>query len=184
MLHTYYPIRSCGFLEAELSPSHTFYSIRCTVRNKFVLLREQILVCSWELNCITRPPTPLALLAYIDVWVAGTMMAVYKASSFSWRATLTSICTYISNMKSCLIVSSVLTVFVQRGVGNPLVARQDDAKSVWDFKEVSPQLGTRVQRLTYHRRSPRVQILFGLHVTKICMCYCVTIVTPAENTNI
>lgn len=63
---------------------------------------------------------------------------------------------------------------------NPLVARQDDAKSVWDFKEVSPQLGTRRQRLTYHHSSPRVQILFGLHVTKICTRHCVTIIPQAE----
>jgi hypothetical protein len=68
----------------------------------------------------------------------------------------THICTYIFNMKTNLIVSSILAVFVQRGVGKPLVARQDDAKSVWDFKEVSPQLGTRRQRLTYNRSSPRV----------------------------
>ena len=79
-------------------------------------------------------------------------------------------------MKSNLIISSILAVFVQRGVGNPLVARQDDAKSVWDFKEVSPQLGTRRQRLTYHHSSPRVQILFGLHVTRICTRHCVTII--------
>lgn len=83
MLHTYYPIRSCGFLEAELSPSHTFYSIRCTVRNKLILLRKQSLVYSWGLNCTTRPPTPPALLAYIDVRVAGAMMTVYKGSPFS-----------------------------------------------------------------------------------------------------
>jgi pimeloyl-ACP methyl ester carboxylesterase len=83
-------------------------------------------------------------------------------------------------MKSNLIISSILAVFVQRGVGNPLVARQDDAKSVWDFKEVSPQLGTRRQRLTYNRSSPRVQILFGFHVTKICMCRCGTIITQSE----
>ncbi|KAG9198044.1 hypothetical protein G6514_000619 [Epicoccum nigrum] len=41
-------------------------------------------------------------------------------------------------MKSRLIVNSILAVFVQRGVGKPLVARQDDAKSVWDFKELTP----------------------------------------------
>ena len=53
---------------------------------------------------------------------------------------------------------------MQRGIGKPLVARQEDAKSVSDFKEVSAQMGARRQRLTYHRRSPRVQILFGPHV--------------------
>lgn len=87
-------------------------------------------------------------------------------------------------MKSSLVVRSILAVLVQRGVGKPLVARQDDVKSVWDFEEVSPQLGTRMQRLTYHRRLPQVQILFGLHVTKICMRHCVTIIPQAENTNI
>ena len=83
-------------------------------------------------------------------------------------------------MKSSLIVSSVLAVFVQRGIGKPLVARQEDAKSVSDFKEVSAQMGARRQRLTYHRRSPRVQILFGPHVMRICMRHCVTIVPQAE----
>lgn len=79
-------------------------------------------------------------------------------------------------MKSNLIVSSILAVIVQCGVGNPLVARQDDAKTVWDFKEVSPQIGNRTQRLTYHHSSLRVQILFGLHVTRICTRHCVTII--------
>jgi hypothetical protein len=86
-------------------------------------------------------------------------------------------------MKSRLIVNSILAVFVQRGVGKPLVARQDGAKSVWDFREVSPQLRIRRQRLTYHRSLPRVRTLFGLHVTKICMRYCVTIF-PGRDTNI